>query len=216
MSPERLAALAAGDDTLLIEGAMGLFDGAPPDGRGSTADLARLLGLPVVLIVDAARMAQSIAPLVAGFAGQALEVEVGAIILNRVGSPKHERILRDALAPLPIPVIGAIPRQPALAHPSRHLGLVQATERPDLQAFLDTAADLMTETVDLEALLELCEPLPTRGTAQRIPPPAQIIAMAEDEAFAFAYPHILEDWRAQGPRYDPSRRWRTRPRPRPT
>lgn len=198
MTPARLTALAAGDETLLIEGAMGLFDGAPPEGRGATADLARLLGLPVVLVIDAASMAQSVAPLVAGFARQDPRVDIGAVILNRVGSPRHARMLRDALAPLPIPVIGAIPRSPGLSHPSRHLGLVQAAEHSDLAAFLDAAADLVAETVDLDALQELAEPLPAARPTHRITPPAQTIALAEDDAFAFAYPHILEDWRARG------------------
>lgn len=108
MTPERVVALAACDELLLVEGAMGLFDGAPPDARGATADLARILGLPVVLIVDAARMAQSIAPLVAGFAAQDRDVELGAVILNRVGSPRHEKMLR------------ARPRAPADPGDRRH------------------------------------------------------------------------------------------------
>lgn len=191
-------ALAACDELLLVEGAMGLFDGAPPDARGATADLARILGLPVVLIVDAARMAQSIAPLVAGFAAQDRDVELGAVILNRVGSPRHEKMLRAALAPLPIPVIGAIPRAQGLTHPSRHLGLVQAGERADLETFLDGAAELIAGAVDLDAITELAERLPAPPPMPRIPPPAQRIAMANDAAFAFSYPHLLEDWRAQG------------------
>ena len=90
MGPDRIAALAAGDGLLLIEGAMGLFDGAPPNGKGATADLARLLGLPVVLVVDASHMAQSVAPLVAGFAGHDPAVRVAGVVLNKVGSPRHE------------------------------------------------------------------------------------------------------------------------------
>jgi len=86
MPRDRIAALAAGEGLLLIEGAMGLFDGAPPEGKGATADLARLLGLPVVLVVDAAHMAQSVAALVAGFAGHDAGVRVAGVILNKVGS----------------------------------------------------------------------------------------------------------------------------------
>jgi cobyrinic acid a,c-diamide synthase len=129
MSPARLADLAAGDGLLIIEGAMGLFDGAPPDGRGAVADLARILSLPVVLVVDAGRMAGSIAPLVAGFAGFDALVRVGGVILNNVGSERHELMLRRALAPLGLPVLAALRRDPGLAQPSRHLGLVQASER---------------------------------------------------------------------------------------
>lgn len=204
MSPERITSLAAGDDLLIIEGAMGLFDGAPPDGRGAVADLARMLNLPVVLVVDASHMAQSVAPMVAGFAAHDPTVRVAGVILNRVGSPRHARMLRTALEPLGLPVLATVPRHPDLAMPSRHLGLVQAGERPDLDPFLDRAAAILAEGVpddappDLAALLSLAAPLPGAGTAARFEPPAQTIAVARDEAFAFSYPHMIEDWRAQG------------------
>jgi len=199
MAPERLMSLAAGPGLLVIEGAMGLFDGAPPDGRGATADLARVLGLPVVLVVDAARMAQSVAPIVAGFARHDAGVRVAGVILNRVGSARHEAMLRAALAPMGLPVLGAVPRDAGLAHPSRHLGLVQAEERPDLEAFLDRAATVMAARVDLDALRSLAAPLPAAPAKMpRGDPPAQRIAVAGDAAFAFAYPHLLADWRAAG------------------
>ncbi|MCP3969340.1 MAG: cobyrinate a,c-diamide synthase [Rhodobacteraceae bacterium] len=198
MSPGRIGALAATKDLLLIEGAMGLFDGAPPDGRGATADLARILDLPVVLVVDAARMAQSVAPLVAGFAAHDRAVRVRAVILNRTGSERHERMLYKALEPIGIPILGTIRRDTGLGHPSRHLGLVQAQERPDLDVFLDRAADAVAAQVDLDALLALAGPLPESSPFPGLPPPAQKIAIAQDAAFAFAYPHLLQDWRRQG------------------
>ncbi len=200
MSSTRLRALAGGTETLVVEGAMGLFDGAPPDGRGACADLARGLGLPVVLVVDAGRMAQSVAPLVAGFAGFDPTVRIGGVVLNRLGSPRHEGMLRRALERIGMPVLGALPREAGLAHPSRHLGLVQAGERPDLDAFLDHAADLVDRHLDLDALMALAgsaSPLPSQA-GPRVPPPAQRIALARDAAFAFSYPHLLSDWRAQG------------------
>ncbi|GGO50705.1 cobyrinic acid a,c-diamide synthase [Roseovarius pacificus] len=198
MTPERLRSLAAGEGMLIIEGAMGLFDGAPPDGRGAVADLARHLALPVVLVVDAARMAQSVAPVVAGFTGHDPQVRVAGVILNNVGSDRHEAMLRRALAPLNLPVLAALRRDPALALPSRHLGLVQAGERDDLDAFLDRAADALARTLDRDRLLGLASPLPEPGQAGRMVPPAQVIAVARDAAFAFSYPHLLNDWRAQG------------------
>ncbi len=198
MRPERLRELASGDDLLVIEGAMGLFDGAPPDGRGAVADLARHLGLPVVLVVDAGRMAQSVVPLVSGFATHDSTVRVAGIILNNVGSDRHAAMLRRALAPLGLPVLAALRRAPALALPSRHLGLVQAGEREGLGAFLDQAADTLAESLDLNALLALAGPLPASAAAPRLCPPAQVIAVARDEAFAFCYPHMLADWRASG------------------
>ena len=198
MAPARLQALAAGPGLLLVEGAMGLFDGAPPDGRGATADLARHLRLPVVLVVDCAQMAQSVAPLVAGFAGYDPAVRIAGVILNRVGSPRHAAMLRRALAPLGIAVLGAVPREAALDLPSRHLGLVQAGEHEGLGAFLSGAAAAMAASVDLDALAALAAPLPDPAPAPRLTPPAQVIALAEDVAFGFAYPHWLADWRAAG------------------
>jgi cobyrinic acid a,c-diamide synthase len=198
MTPARLRSLASGDGLLIIEGAMGLFDGAPPDGRGAVADLARHLNLPVVLVVDTGRMAGSIAPLVAGFAGFDPDVRVSGVMLNNVGSDRHEAMLRRALAPLGLPVLAALRRNPALAQPSRHLGLVQAAERPDLEQFLDTAADALAATLDRTTLLSLAAPLPEATTAPRMTPPAQVIALARDYAFGFAYPHMLADWRAAG------------------
>ena len=198
MTPARLAALAAGPGLLLVEGAMGLFDGAPPEGRGATADVARHLGLPVVLVVDAAQMAQSVAPLVTGFARHDPRVRVAGVILNRVGSARHEAMLRRALAPLGLPVLGAVHRQAALGLSSRHLGLVQASEHAELDGFLARAGAAMAVAVHLDALTDLAAPLPAAPPAPRLAPPGQVIALAKDVAFGFAYPHWLADWRAAG------------------
>ena len=198
MAPARLRALAGGPGTLVVEGAMGLFDGAPPDGRGSTADLARTLGLPVLLVVDGARMAQSAGPLVAGFARADPAVRVAGVLLNRVGSERHATMLRRAVEAAGVPVLGAIPRDAALAHPSRHLGLVQASERPDLDVFIEEAADLVERHADVCAILALADGTLPPCPGPRTPPPAQRVAVARDEAFAFAYPHLLDDWRAGG------------------
>ncbi len=198
MAPGRIRALAAGGGLLIVEGAMGLFDGAPPDGRGSVAELARGLGLPVVLVVDAARMAGSVAPLVQGFAGFDAAVRVVGVILNRVGSERHEAMLRRALEKVGVPVLAALRREAALALASRHLGLVQAQERADLEAFLDGAAEALAATLDREALMALAAALPGAGAAAGMEPPAQVIAVARDAAFAFAYPHMLGDWRRRG------------------
>ncbi|GGA23242.1 cobyrinate a,c-diamide synthase [Neptunicoccus cionae] len=199
MTPDRIRSLASGPDPLLIEGAMGLFDGAPPDGKGATADLARILNLPVVLILDVSHQAQSVAAVAKGFATLDPNVKIAGIILNKVGSPRHERMVRLALAPLNIPVLGAVHRQTGLQTPSRHLGLVQAVEHPDLEAFLDQAAHIASDAIDLDALLQLTAPLAVPSTtAQALPPPAQRLTIAADAAFAFAYPHLLQDWRKQG------------------
>lgn len=200
MGSARLHDLArSGAELLLIEGAMGLFDGAPPEGRGATADLARTFGLPVVLVVDCARLAHSVAPLVNGFAQHDPDVRVAGVILNHVGSPRHEAMLRASLQDSLIPVLGAVYRQSGLEHPSRHLGLVQAEEHPDLQAYLDRVADVVEAALDLDALVALAGyTTEAPGAATRLTPPGQRIAVASDKAFAFAYPHILSDWRDAG------------------
>jgi len=162
------------------------------------ADLARQLALPVILVVDAGRMAGSVAPLVAGFAGHDARVRVAGVILNNLGSDRHEAMVRRALAPLGLPVLAALRRAPELALPSRHLGLVQAGEQAELDAFLERAADALARTLEPEALMALAAPLPPAGAAPRLPPPAQVIAVARDAGFDFTYPHMLADWRAQG------------------
>jgi len=202
MRPKRLKALAGtqaiGADLLLVEGVMGLFDGAA-DGFGSTADLAELLELPVVLVVDAERQSQSVAPLVAGFANWRVGVRVAGVILNRVASMKHERMLIDALAVTGIPCLGAIPRSAALVVPERHLGLVLPGEVGAFETFLDTAAETIGDFVDLARLQTLAAPLPeAESDGNSLPPLGQRIAIARDDAFAFLYPHLLDGWRAMG------------------
>jgi len=198
MRPELILHLANQfDDLLVVEGMMGLFDGGA-DGRGSAADLANLLEMPIVLVVDAAKQSHSIAALVAGFRGHRSDVTIAGVILNKVGSQRHEVMLREALAGIDMPVLGCVLRDARLEQPSRHLGLVQAREHGDLEGFLDGAADVVGESVDLAELLKL-----TRGSTKKVtpipmPPPGQRIAVARDDAFAFLYPHLVAGWQRQG------------------
>ncbi|MEM7470197.1 MAG: cobyrinate a,c-diamide synthase [Pseudomonadota bacterium] len=194
MTPDRIRALAKGDDLLLIEGAMGLFDGAPPDGKGSVADLARILNLPVILVVDASRMAQSVTPLISGFISHDPQVRIAGVILNKVGSPRHARTLRASLEKSGIAIFGAVMREPGLSTPSRHLGLVQAQERTDLESFLDGAAAQISEQVDLDAVLRQTAPLPLNIATPPIPPSRRHVAVANDAAFSFLYPHVVAEW----------------------
>lgn len=186
---------------LLGEGVMGLFDGAA-DGTGSTADIAALFGLPVVLVVDAARMGASVAALVDGFRRHREDVQVAAVILNRVGSPAHADLLRRAcFEHLSTPILGCVPRDDRLALPSRHLGLVQAVEHPALEPFFEAAADLAEAELDLDRLQRLAAPPSVSllgPDARPVPALGQRIAVARDAAFAFAYPAILESWRRHG------------------
>ncbi|OYR13552.1 cobyrinate a,c-diamide synthase [Brucella grignonensis] len=204
MRPELISALSSrmteGGKLLVAEGMMGLFDGAM-NGKGSSADLAKVLDLPVVLVVDCARQSQSIAALVSGFSQFRKDVLIAGIVLNRVGSARHELMLREALKPLGIAVLGAIPRDEELVLPERHLGLVQAGEHADLERFLDHAADVLEERFDFAALAHIWSG-PKRHTAManvaRLKPLGNHIAVARDDAFAFAYTHLFEGWRRRG------------------
>lgn len=201
---------AAGTELLISEGVMGLFDGArglSGRGDGSTADLASRLGLPVVLVIDAKGQGASLAALVEGFArhrapGMTKAVTVAGLILNRISGESHADLLRTALAPLGIPILGALPQAADLVLPSRHLGLVQARETADLDAIIGRAADLIAEHLDLAALASLARPLavasPPDPALALIPPLGRRIAVARDDAFAFAYPALLEGWRRAG------------------
>lgn len=190
-----------GSDLVVGEGVMGLFDGAA-DGTGATADIAALFGLPVLLVVDVTGMGASVAALIDGFRRHRDDVEVIAIILNRVASQTHGEILaRACFETLSTPILGMIPRAAALQLPSRHLGLVQACEHPDLARFLEAAADLVEKRVDLDRLQRLARhpTVSILGPDTRPwPPLGQRIAVARDPAFAFAYEAVLDGWRRQG------------------
>ncbi len=187
--------LAEGADLVIIEGVMGLFDG-PAGARGSTADLAEDLGLPVILVVDASRQSQSVAALVHGFTSFRPSVNVAGVVLNRVASERHEELLREAL---PGKVLGAVRRAASLELPSRHLGLVQAEENQQLEAFIESAAAAVSCEANLNHLLTIASQLPDEsGDTPSIRPLGQRIAVARDRAFAFAYPHMLEGWRVAG------------------
>jgi cobyrinic acid a,c-diamide synthase len=181
---------AAGAQVAVIEGVMGLFDGTDPATApahsdpdfGSTAHVARLLAAPVVLVVDAARAGRSVAALVAGFAGFDPRTPVSGVILNRVASERHERLLTDALASSGMPVYGAIGRTDAIATPSRHLGLIPAAEREAVAAQAITRMGaLITASCDLDALLALARCAPALPAAPWEPAAALAEAAASWE-----------------------------------
>jgi cobyrinic acid a,c-diamide synthase len=203
MRPETVAALArqAGHDAdlVLAEGVMGLFDGAV-GWTGSTAELALATGWPVVLVVDVKGQAASAAATVLGFHTLHPQLRLAGVIFNRVGGDKHARMLRTAVEPLGIPVLGLVRRHSELTLPDRHLGLIQATEHADLESFLGRAASLIAAEVDLPAVRALARPTAPGPADGRpgVPPPGQRVAVARDVAFAFAYPWLLAAWRAAG------------------
>ena len=206
MRPSLLDALvveaASRADMLVIEGVMGLFDGidAAAGRTGSTADLAARFVLPVLLVIDVSGQAQSAAALLRGFVTHDPEVKIGGVVLNRVGSERHRKFVADAIAASGIPVLGSVPRDEMIALPERHLGLVQAGEHGDLAERLDRLAAIAETHLDLDGILRLAVPphLAEAKQATALPPPGSRIALAQDAAFTFVYPHVLDGWRRAG------------------
>lgn len=206
MPPVLLDALA-GDvahaaELVVVEGVMGLFDGAAaPSGRnGSTADLAARLRLPVLLVLDVSGQSQTAAAVVRGLASHDPCVRIAGVVLNRVGSERHRRLVSDAIEAVGVPVLGALPRDAATVLPERHLGLVQAQEHPNIAARLDRLAALAERHLDLDRIAAMAAPI-TPGAAAcgpALPPPGQRIAVAWDMAFTFMYPHLRDGWRRAG------------------
>jgi cobyrinic acid a,c-diamide synthase len=207
MRPSTLAGLVsdleASAELVLCEGVMGLFDGAGPDGAaGSTAEVARFTGWPVVLVVDAAGQGASVAALVAGFARHDPQMPLAGVILNRVAGERHRVLLTEAIARhLPeLPVLGALTGNAGLALPARHLGLVPAEEISDVKAFIEHAAARIVATLDVERLIALARSAHSQAVpdSTSLPPLGAHIAVARDAAFLFSYEATLAGWRRQG------------------
>ncbi|MFE9395842.1 cobyrinate a,c-diamide synthase [Streptomyces flavidovirens] len=214
--PELIAPLfahgAAGCDVAVVEGVMGMYDGASGQGElASTAQVAKLLRAPVVLVVDASSQSRSVAALVHGFASWDPEVRIGGVILNKVGSARHEELLREALDASGVPVLGALRRERQVRTPSRHLGLVPVAER---RAEAVDAVAALAEQVrvgcDLEAVLALARSAPELGVAAWDPAGAgaeavagvvsgrPVVAVASGAAFTFSYAEHSELLAAAG------------------
>ena len=202
--PELVAPLfahgARGADISIIEGVMGLFDGKSGGGEmASTAHVAKLLGAPVVLVVDAGAMARSVAAMVHGYATFDPELQVAGLILNRVGSPVHEEILREALRPLGIPVLGVLRRDQNISTPDRHLGLVPAAERRgEAKEALELLGGVISSSCDLDAISRLAasaENLEAEAWTPESPEPEPSpvrVAVATGPSFSFLYKENLE------------------------
>ncbi|MGQ0467335.1 MAG: cobyrinate a,c-diamide synthase [Sporichthyaceae bacterium] len=208
---------AANAQVAIVEGVMGLFDGVSGGADGiddfaSTAHVARLLDAPVLLVVDASSQSRSVAALVHGFASFDPRVRIGGVLLNRVASDRHERLLRDALASIKMPVLGVLRRDASLSTPSRHLGLVPVAERSrEALDMVDAAAALVERCVDVEAVLALAATAPRMATVLPWDPqyavgptprgwfgPRPKIALAGGPAFTFSYAEHAELLRAAG------------------
>lgn len=202
-----LAHGARGADLAVIEGVMGLFDGRGASGEASTAHVARLLDAPVILVVDASRQSGSVAALVHGFATFDPGVRLAGVVLNRVGSPRHEQILREALAASSIPVLGALPRDPGAHVPSRHLGLVPVPERQgQARATVAELGRLVERHCDLERIVRIASGAPPLAAAPWSPADAvgepvrgrPLVAVAGGAAFTFSYAETTELLAAAG------------------
>ncbi|MGK7931568.1 MAG: cobyrinate a,c-diamide synthase [Microcystaceae cyanobacterium] len=202
-----------GVDYAVIEGVMGLFDGVPlkkippypPLQRGaiesfcqdygSTAHIARILEIPVVLVIDCSRLSGSVAAIAHGYASLDPNINLVGVILNRVGSDRHLTLLKTALNSQNIAILGVIPRQEALTIPDRHLGLVPTQELPQLNQFVDRLAHLAQTCFNWEQLLPYLTPSPSHPVSQSPHPPvtpSPKIAIAKDKAFNFYYPDNLD------------------------
>ncbi|SIQ85352.1 cobyrinate a,c-diamide synthase [Bosea sp. TND4EK4] len=209
MPPGLLARIAgeaaAQADLVIAEGSMGLFDAVPgPAGRtGAGADIAAMTGWPVILVIDVSGAAQSAAAVALGCQAYDPRIRIAGVILNKVASARHERLVRQGMERIGLPVLGALPREASLILPERHLGLVQAGETADLHARLDGLADAVAAAIDLDAVLAAAatsQPTAAEGgdATPALPAPGRRVAIARDAAFSFIYPHVEAGWRAAG------------------
>jgi cobyrinic acid a,c-diamide synthase len=195
---------ARSSDLALVEGKRGLFDGADVEGSHSTAELAKLVGAPVVLVVNAAKVTRTVAALVVGCRTFDPDLSVAGVVLNRVRTGRQEGLIRRALAlDAGVPVLGAIPPLEGQPLPSRHLGLVCAAEHPEREAALEALADVAVRHVDLEAVAAIAaEVAAMPGALVPEPPRAERprvrIGVLRDAAFSFYYPENLEALEAAG------------------
>jgi cobyrinic acid a,c-diamide synthase len=189
--------LRHGAELAVVEGVMGLFDGNA--GRGATADLAAMMNWPVVLVLDVKGQIETAAAIAAGCARFRWDVDVAGVILNRVASRRHLDLIAPAFEQVGIPLLGALGDDPRLALPERHLGLVQASEMADVDRRIDAMADALAESVDLDILRDMATNALLPAAAEpALMPPGQRVAVAQDRAFSFLYPHLLDDWRRAG------------------
>ncbi|MGY8668640.1 cobyrinate a,c-diamide synthase [Bradyrhizobium sp. UFLA05-109] len=200
---EDLVSRGANADLVLAEGSMGLFDGVAArgvSGTGATADIAEMMGWPVLLVIDPSGQAQTAAAIAAGLRDYRRGVQLAGVVLNRVASLRHEDLVRRALKDAGIAVFGALPRHAEISLPKRHLGLVQAEEQMEIGRLIGEAARFVGEHVDLDAVLGAASAWTSQPITNRlsVTPPGQRIALARDAAFSFVYPHMLEAWRAAG------------------
>jgi cobyrinic acid a,c-diamide synthase len=204
------ATVSMGAEISVVEGVMGLFDGAAARGQsgtGATADLASLLGWPVVLVLDVTGQTETAAAVALGCARYRDDIDIAGVILNRVASTRHLALIAPAFERIKLPVFGAVLRDERIALPERHLGLVQAREIATIDQHLERLADVVDAAIDIDAIRRSARSAKaspatsderSNESKYHLPPPGQRIALAQDRAFSFMYPHLLRQWRGAG------------------
>jgi cobyrinic acid a,c-diamide synthase len=198
-----VARAAATADVAVVEGNRGLFDGVDARGSHSTAELAKVIGAPVVLVVDATKVTVTVAALVLGCRALDPELPIAGVILNRVATPRHERVIREALANIGVAVLGAVPRLEDLQLPSRHLGLVTVAEHPAAEGAVAALGEAVARHVDLDAILSVARGATVLECGDDAAAPASAgtrtrVGVFRDSAFMFYYPENLEALAAAG------------------
>ncbi|MHB8263763.1 MAG: cobyrinate a,c-diamide synthase, partial [Acidimicrobiales bacterium] len=192
----------SGADILVVEGVMGMYDGIGSTSRGSTAHVARLLYAPIILVVDASSISGSVAALVDGYLQHDPDIHVAGIILNRVGSERHEQVLREALYNCDVPVVGAIRRNGDISWPSRHLGLIPAVEyRMEVERSVRVLGEMVRSQLDMErvaAIASTASPISTKQIRPAKRTGNAVIGYAAGQAFSFVYRDNLERFAEAG------------------
>ncbi|MHB1390500.1 MAG: cobyrinate a,c-diamide synthase [Thermoleophilia bacterium] len=188
---------AAGADISLVEGNMGLYDSTDLEGKGSTADMARSLKAPVILVVTTRNLTRSVAPLLLGFQQFEPDIDIAGVILNKVSGPRHESKLRAAIERYTdLEVLGALRRHPEAGIIQRHLGLKPAREELGAASVISTIADIIEDAVDLDRIRQIAATAPSLEPLKlhqvRIPDATVRLGVARDAAFTFYYPENLE------------------------
>ena len=198
----QIISISKGADLIVSEGSMGLFDGVLIKGRtgnGATSDLSEKFGWPIILIINVSGQAQSAAASALGFMKYNKNLNFAGVILNFVSSKRHENLISDGMKKVGINILGSIPRQKELVLPERHLGLVQANEIQDIETKIQNYSHLIKDNIDLQKIVECAGFKHFRNLKPKDNnPPAQRIAIAEDKAFSFIYPHLVDNWKKAG------------------
>ncbi|MDE2739423.1 MAG: cobyrinate a,c-diamide synthase [Paracoccaceae bacterium] len=189
------------NELMLIEGAMGVLDGGGKDGRGSVADLAEMLSVPIILVIDASKQYHSVALAPMGLMKARPKVNLLGVILNNIGSSRHLSGARESLDSYGIELLGWLPKSPEFKIPERHLGLVLPEENPAMEEFIERISVKMDQLVQVDTILqgamEITKPTDVNPKVG-IDPLGQNIAIARDKAFAFIYSHLIGYWQERG------------------